>query len=181
MCRYLLPCAKAKKFRGPVRSSSVCGAGDAWAHSFGRRKGVCRSRSPLHGRRSCMLLCILGALYLANAAQKGQSGAGHNRQSHRVASSCIGNLGGIPAAIETERSLQLRSAGKNKMVRISRALAFGGAITLTAGILAKHFGPVFGGLFLACPVIFSASATLVAKHETQKKQNAGFATSSRGP
>jgi hypothetical protein len=39
---------------------------------------------------------------------------------------------------------------------------------------------VFGGLFLAFPAIFPASATLVAKHETQKKQNAGIATSSRG-
>jgi hypothetical protein len=123
LCRYLLPWrrAKAKKFRRPVRSGSVCGAGDAWAHGFGRRKGACRSRSPPHGRRRCMLLCILGALYLANAAQKGQSGAGHNRQSHRVASS-VGNLGGIPAAIENERFLQPRRAGKNKIVRISRAL-----------------------------------------------------------
>ena len=59
--------------------------------------------------------------------------------------------------------------------------AFGGAITVIAGILAKHFGPVFGGLFLALPAIFPASATLVAKHETEKKQNAGIATSSRGP
>jgi hypothetical protein len=40
---------------------------------------------------------------------------------------------------------------------------------------------VFGGLFLAFPAIFPASATLVAKHETQKKQNAEIATSSRGP
>jgi hypothetical protein len=34
--------------------------------------------------------------------------------------------------------------------------------------------------FLAFPAIFPASATLVAKHETQKKQKAGIATSSRG-
>jgi hypothetical protein len=56
--------------------------------------------------------------------------------------------------------------------------AFAGAIT--AGILAKHFAPVFGGLFLAFPAIFPASTTPVAKHETQKKQNAGIVTSSRG-
>jgi hypothetical protein len=59
-------------------------------------------------------------------------------------------------------------------------LAFGGAITVTAGILAKHFGPVFGGLFLAFPAIFPASATLVAKHEVEKKKNAGIPNSSRG-
>jgi hypothetical protein len=59
-------------------------------------------------------------------------------------------------------------------------LAFGGAITVTAGILAKHFGPVFGGLFLAFPAIFPASATLVAKQEVEKKKNAGIPNSSRG-
>jgi len=58
--------------------------------------------------------------------------------------------------------------------------AFGGAITVTARFLAEHFGPVFGGLFLAFPAIFPASATLVAKHETHKKQNAGIETNSRG-
>jgi len=63
-------------------------------------KGVCRSRGPIHGRRSCILLCILGTLYLANAAQKGQPCAGDNRESYGVAGSRIGNLGGIPAAIE---------------------------------------------------------------------------------
>ena len=39
-----------------------------------------------------------------------------------MASSCIGHLGGIPAAIENERFLQPRRSDKNKMVRISGAL-----------------------------------------------------------
>ena len=64
------------------------------------------------------------------------------------------------------------------MVRIPRALRIWR--TVTARFLAEHFGPVFGGLFLAFPAIFPASATLVAKHETQRKQNAGIATNSRG-
>jgi hypothetical protein len=57
---------------------------------------------------------------------------------------------------------------------------FGGAITVIAGLLAKKFGPVFGGLFLAFPAIFPASATLVEKHETEKKQKAGIAHTVRG-
>ena len=65
---------------------------------------------------------------------------------------------------------------KQKLVRF----AFGGAITVIAGILVKRFGPVFGGLLLAFPAIFPASATPIAKHETEKKQKAGIATSSRG-
>jgi hypothetical protein len=51
---------------------------------------------------------------------------------------------------------------------------FGGVITAATGIVAKHFGPVVGGLFLAFPAIFPASVTLVAKHEKEKKQKVGM-------
>lgn len=57
---------------------------------------------------------------------------------------------------------------------------FGGAITVLAGVLAKEFGPTLGGLFLAFPAIFPASATLVEKHEREKKQQAGISHSVRG-
>lgn len=50
----------------------------------------------------------------------------------------------------------------------------GGAITVGAGVVAKLWGPGMGGLFLAFPAIFSASASLVAKHEQQKKSRAGL-------
>jgi Protein of unknown function (DUF3147) len=77
-------------------------------------------------------------------------------------------------------SFNLGALAKTKWYEYLVRFAFGGAITVIAGILAEHFGPVFGGLFLAFPAIFPASATLVAKHETEKKQKAGIATSSRG-
>src|SRR5437868_7178761 len=51
---------------------------------------------------------------------------------------------------------------------------FGGLITVITGILAKKFGPVVGGLFLAFPAIFPASATLLEKHTKEKKQRAGI-------
>jgi len=57
---------------------------------------------------------------------------------------------------------------------------FGGAITVATGLIAKHFGPVFGGLFLAFPAIFPASATLVEKHEIEKKRSAGIVDNARG-
>jgi hypothetical protein len=57
---------------------------------------------------------------------------------------------------------------------------FGGAVTVAAGMIAKHYGPVVGGVFLAFPAIFPASATLVQKHETEKKQKAGIVDRSRG-
>jgi Protein of unknown function (DUF3147) len=51
---------------------------------------------------------------------------------------------------------------------------FGGLITAAAGIIAKKFGPGFGGLFLAFPAIFPASATLIEKHVKEKKERAGL-------
>jgi hypothetical protein len=57
---------------------------------------------------------------------------------------------------------------------------FGGAITATTGLVAKRFGPVVGGLFLAFPAIFPASVTLVAKHELEKKQKVGKDGTTRG-
>jgi hypothetical protein len=77
-------------------------------------------------------------------------------------------------------NVSLGALAKTKWYEYLVRFAFGGAITVTARFLAEHFGPVFGGLFLAFPAIFPASATLVAKHETHKKQNAGIATNSRG-
>jgi hypothetical protein len=77
-------------------------------------------------------------------------------------------------------NVSLGALAKTKWYEYLVRFAFGGAFTVTARFLAEHFGPVFGGLFLAFPAIFPASATLVAKHETHKKQNAGIATNSRG-
>ena len=57
---------------------------------------------------------------------------------------------------------------------------FGGAVTVAAGLIAKRYGPVFGGLFLAFPAIFPATATLVEKHETEKKRKAGIIDNARG-
>src|SRR5437588_47984 len=51
---------------------------------------------------------------------------------------------------------------------------FGGLVAAAAGIIAKKFGPGFGGLFLAFPAIFPASATLIEKHEQKKKQQEGL-------
>ena len=57
---------------------------------------------------------------------------------------------------------------------------FGGLITAISGIIAKEFGAVVGGLFLAFPAIFPASATLIEKHEKQKKDEKGLQGTHRG-
>lgn len=56
----------------------------------------------------------------------------------------------------------------------------GGAVTACTGLLAQHYGPVLGGLFLAFPAIFPASATLIERHQTEKKRRAGFDGRARG-
>jgi hypothetical protein len=56
----------------------------------------------------------------------------------------------------------------------------GGLISVLAGLIAKAFGPTVGGLFLAFPAIFPASATLLDKHEREKKQKAGIPVTIRG-
>lgn len=58
--------------------------------------------------------------------------------------------------------------------------AFGGAVTLLAGLIADKFGPGVGGLFLAFPAIFPASATLIEKHQREKKRRAGLNGEQRG-
>jgi hypothetical protein len=77
-------------------------------------------------------------------------------------------------------SFDFSALAKIKWYEYAIRFLFGGAITVIAGLLAKKFGPVFGGLFLAFPAIFPASATLVEKHEREKKQKAGITHTVRG-
>ena len=56
----------------------------------------------------------------------------------------------------------------------------GGTMTVVAGLIAARFGPVVGGLFLAFPAIFPASATLVEKHVRERKEKAGLSGARRG-
>src|SRR5258708_38605837 len=77
-------------------------------------------------------------------------------------------------------SVDFSAFGRTKWYEYFVRFLFGGAITVMAGLLAKHFGPAFGGLFLAFPAIFPASATLVEKHEKEKKQRAGIFHTYRG-
>jgi hypothetical protein len=57
---------------------------------------------------------------------------------------------------------------------------FGGAATVLAGVVAKHFGAGAGGLFLAFPAIFPATATLIESHEKKRKAKIGADGTRRG-
>ena len=53
-------------------------------------------------------------------------------------------------------------------------------MTVVAGVIAGRFGPLIGGLFLAFPAIFPASATLIEKHVRERKEKAGLPGARRG-
>ncbi len=57
---------------------------------------------------------------------------------------------------------------------------FGGMMTVIAGLIAKHYGPELGGLFLAFPAIAPAAATMIDQHAKEEKQHAGFEGHTRG-
>jgi hypothetical protein len=58
--------------------------------------------------------------------------------------------------------------------------ALGGFATVVAGAVADIWGPSAGGLFLAFPAIFCASATLIEKHEREEKEKKGLRGRERG-
>ena len=56
----------------------------------------------------------------------------------------------------------------------------GGLVTALAGLIARRYGPVIGGLFLAFPAILPATATLLEKHEREVKEQAHVEVGKRG-
>jgi Protein of unknown function (DUF3147) len=81
----------------------------------------------------------------------------------------------------------LKNVGVNlsslKQTRLREYLVrfgFGGLCTAVAGLVAKHFGPGIGGLFLAFPAIFPASATMIEAHEKKRKAKIGADGTQRG-
>ncbi|HVX75026.1 MAG TPA: DUF3147 family protein [Bradyrhizobium sp.] len=56
----------------------------------------------------------------------------------------------------------------------------GGSATVFTGLVSSLYGASSGGLFLALPSIFCASATLIEKHEIRRKREAGLDGRQRG-
>jgi hypothetical protein len=79
-------------------------------------------------------------------------------------------------------TIKVNSSGLKQTKWHEYALRFvaGGITTLVAGLIVRKWGPGVGGLFLAFPVIFPASVTLIEKHERQKKQKKGLHSEERG-
>jgi hypothetical protein len=78
--------------------------------------------------------------------------------------------------------LKFDSLRETKPVEYLSRFVFGGVVTVLAGFVADHYGPVLGGLFLAFPGIFPAGVSLVEKHKTLREKAEGKlgTTSARG-
>ena len=74
----------------------------------------------------------------------------------------------------------LSSARNTTWTEYTTRFVFGGAVTLLAGLIADKYGPAIGGLFLAFPAIFPAGASLIDKHQQEKKRRAGLNAKERG-
>lgn len=85
-----------------------------------------------------------------------------------------------PTEIAMQIKVDTSALGQTKWHDYAIRFFFGGLITALAGLIAREYGPVVGGLFLAFPAIFPASATLIEKHETEKKENKGLRGTNRG-
>lgn len=82
---------------------------------------------------------------------------------------CRARSGAVNRAVKVQ--FNLAALGRSKWYEYAVRFAFGGAVTVLAGPVAKRYGPEIGGLFLAFPAIFPATATLLEKHEKQKEPN----------
>jgi hypothetical protein len=69
--------------------------------------------------------------------------------------------------------LRFDSLKQTKPMEYLSRFVFGGLVTVLAGFVADHFGPVIGGLFLAFPGIFPAGVSLVEKHKTLREKAEG--------
>jgi hypothetical protein len=76
--------------------------------------------------------------------------------------------------------IKLSSLKETRPHEYATRFLFGGICTVLAGLMARHFGPTVGGLFLAFPAIFPASASLIENHEKRAKAKAGFNGTVRG-
>jgi hypothetical protein len=76
--------------------------------------------------------------------------------------------------------LDTSGLGQSRCYEYLVRFAFGSVVTAMAGLIAKRFGPEIGGLFLAFPAISPATATLIEKHEKQKKERTGKSGTERG-
>ena len=77
-------------------------------------------------------------------------------------------------------SVDLSGLREARWYQFALRFFFGGTVCVLAGVIAEKYGPGVGGLFLAFPAIFPASATLMENEEKEKKERLGLHGTIRG-
>jgi hypothetical protein len=81
---------------------------------------------------------------------------------------------------EMRIGIDVSSVQRSRWGDYALRFVFGGIVTAITGMIAKTYGPGVAGIFLAFPAIFPAGATLIEKHEKEKKSKAGLNGTKRG-
>jgi hypothetical protein len=71
-------------------------------------------------------------------------------------------------------SVDFSALRRAKWHQFALRFMFGGIICVLAGLISQKYGPGVGGLFMAFPAIFPASATLLENEEKEKKERVGL-------
>ncbi len=179
---------EAQKLRRAFRGCPICGFSNARARCCDKWQTLRRARSAFDDcrRHSDGHLCV-GDDATDHASKVARYGGEHDgtRDLVRVRA---GNLGSDAAMNQRHATrvsapkphFNLGTLKRTRWYELAARFAFGGAITVVAGLLAKAYGPAFGGLFLAFPAIFPATATLIEKHEKERKEKRGMSGAMRG-
>ncbi len=76
--------------------------------------------------------------------------------------------------------LSVSALSESRWYEYLARFVLGGAATAFTGLISSQFGASVGGLFLALPAIFCASATLIQSHEERRKCASGLRGRRRG-
>jgi hypothetical protein len=88
-------------------------------------------------------------------------------------------VGRVFGGDEVKVTIDISALRRTKWYEYLIRFCIGGAVTVVAALIANRFGAGIGGLFLAFPAIFPATATLIASHEEKKKAKAGISGTMR--
>ncbi|QMV19196.1 DUF3147 family protein [Granulicella sp. 5B5] len=70
--------------------------------------------------------------------------------------------------------LRFDSLRETTLAEYARHFVAGGLVTVAASLIARRYGAVIGGMFMAFPGIFPPSISLVEKHKREREAAQGF-------
>ena len=172
----------AEEFCRAVWCSAFDRAGNPGSDGDAFGKGICSARGAVNdpwGR---------GFLSLCKPVQQGADAAqtlGAGNHGDLVASMVWRVVWAALSIFNFEARRMIVAAGLAHLKGIkphewALRFVFGGLCTMAAGLIAERWGPAVGGLFLAFPAIFPASASLIEQHEMEHKRRAGMDGTIRG-